>query len=218
MSRQDLEILAKLGDDGPDGPATVFNLQTLIELKRQKLVSDQLLDPGFAIPIRRLNLVFGAPSLFVIVFANGTTQQATKHIMTSFLMSQTFPDNWFRGGAPTLGASFPAQIAAALPEWIPGHNDENGVFVADPPAPAPFNISGACANYWDLLTNAVPGSLANVTGIFKQNVDMLTGVGVFRADCAGWSHKYLVGTNNSTTFFDKRLLLYHAKLQECALE
>jgi hypothetical protein len=62
--------------------------------------------------------------------------------MTSFLMNQTFPDSWFRGGAPTPGASFPAQIAAALPEWIPGHNDENGVFVADPPAPAPFNISG----------------------------------------------------------------------------
>jgi hypothetical protein len=26
-----------------------------------------------------------------------------------------------------------------------------------------------------VLVNAIPGTLANVTGIFKQNVDMLTG-------------------------------------------
>ncbi|KAJ7301745.1 Chloroperoxidase [Mycena albidolilacea] len=161
---EDLEILAKFGADGPDGPATVFNLETLIELKRQNLESDQLLDPEFAIPIRRLNLVFG------------TTKQATKRIMTSFFMNQTFPENWFRAASPVLGGSIPGEIAAALPQWVPGHNDENGVFVADPPAPAPFNISSGCAAYWDNFANAVPGSLANVTGIFKQNVDMLTGL------------------------------------------
>ncbi|KAJ7303416.1 Chloroperoxidase [Mycena albidolilacea] len=172
----DLEILANFGDDGPDGPATVFNLQTLIEMKRQKLESDQLLDADarstikFSIPIRRLNLVFAAPSFFISTFANGTTGLATKYILTSFLMDQKFPDNWFRNGFPMQGSSIPAQIAAALPQWVPGRNDENGVFVADPPAPAPFNISGGCANYWDVLTNAVPGPLANVTGIFKQNV------------------------------------------------
>ncbi|KAJ6598139.1 Chloroperoxidase [Mycena vulgaris] len=152
----DLEILANFGDDGPDGPATVFNLQTLIEMKRQKLDA----------------------------FANGTTGLATKHIMTSFLMDQKFPDNWFRNGFPMQGSSIPAQIAAALPQWVPGCNDENGVFVADPPAPAPFNISGGCANYWDVLTNAVPGPLANVTGIFKQNVDLLTGILFNGSGCA----------------------------------
>jgi hypothetical protein len=56
-------------------------------------------------------------------------------------MNQTFPENWFRAASPVLGSPIPAQIAAALPNWIPGHNDESGVFVADPQAPAPFNIS-----------------------------------------------------------------------------
>ncbi|KAJ6558855.1 Chloroperoxidase [Mycena vulgaris] len=168
----DLEQLAKFGDDGPDGPATVFNLQTLIELKRQNLESDQALDPEFAIPIRRLNLVFG------------TTKQATKRIISSFFMNQTFPENWFRAAAPVLGSPFPAEIAAALPQWVPGHNDENGVFVADPPAPAPFNISSSCATYWDNLVNAVPAPLANVTGVFKQNVDMLLGIVFNGSGCA----------------------------------
>ncbi|KAJ7917256.1 Chloroperoxidase [Mycena leptocephala] len=177
---EDLEQLAKFGDDGPDGPATVFNLKTLIELKRQNLESDQLLDPEFAIPIRRFNLVFDVNGTdtdsVASVFANGTTKQATKHIITSFFMNQTFPENWFRAAAPVLGSTIPGQIAAGLPEWVPGHNDENGIFVADPPAPAPFNISSGCATYWDNLANAVPGTLANVTGIFKQKVDMLTGL------------------------------------------
>ncbi|KAJ7270406.1 Chloroperoxidase [Mycena rebaudengoi] len=172
----DLEQLAKFGDDGPDGPATVFNLQTLIELVRQNLESDQVLDPEFAIPIRRLNLVFGASSLIMTVFANGTTKQATKRIISSFFMNQTFPENWFRAAAPVLGSPIPGEIAAALPQWVPGHNDENGVFVADPQPPTPFNISSGCANYWDNLVNAVPGTLADVTGVFKQNVDMLTGI------------------------------------------
>ncbi|KAJ6580365.1 hypothetical protein DFH09DRAFT_1440715 [Mycena vulgaris] len=167
----DLEQLAKFGDDGPDGPATVFNLQTLIELKRQNLESDQALDPEFAIPFRRFNAVFVAP-----VFANGTTKQATKRIISSFFMNQTFPENWFRAEAPVLGSSIFGEIVAALPQWVPGHNDENGVFVADPQPPAPFNISSGCASYWDTLVNAVPGTLADVTGIFKQNVDMLLGI------------------------------------------
>ncbi|KAJ7205214.1 hypothetical protein GGX14DRAFT_698568 [Mycena pura] len=175
----DLEQLAMFGDDGPDGPATVFNVQTLIELTRRNLEADQNLDPGFAIPIRRLSDVFAAPSLIlrrVLVFANGTTKQATKRIISSFFMNQTFPENWFRAAVPVLGSPIPAEIAAALPQWVPGHNDENGVFVADPQPPAPFNISSGCANYWDRLVNAVPGSLAHVTGIFKENVDLLTGI------------------------------------------
>jgi hypothetical protein len=43
-SWQDLEQLTELGDDGPDGPATVFNLQTLIEMQRQNLARNQVLD------------------------------------------------------------------------------------------------------------------------------------------------------------------------------
>ncbi|KAJ6513526.1 hypothetical protein DFH09DRAFT_1197223 [Mycena vulgaris] len=179
----DLEQLAKFGDDGPDGPATVFNLQTLIELKRQNLESDQVSDPEFAIPIRRLNAVFAAPSLimtqvffFLNTDSNGTTKQASKRIISFFFMNQTFPENWFRAAAPVMGSSIPGEIAAALPQWVPGHNDENGVFVVDPQPPAPFNISSGCAGHWDTLVNAVPGTLADVTGIFKQNVDMLIGI------------------------------------------
>ncbi|KAJ7253916.1 Chloroperoxidase [Mycena rebaudengoi] len=159
----DLQQLAKFGDDGPDGPATVFNLQTLIEIKRQNLQSDQALDPAFAVPQRRLNGVFR------------TTKLATKRIISSFFMHQTFPENWFRAAAPLMGSPIPGQIAAALPQWVAGHNDENGLFVADPPAPAPFNISSGCAGYWDQLSNGMPGSLAHVRGIFKQNVDNLLG-------------------------------------------
>ncbi|KAJ7846191.1 Chloroperoxidase [Mycena olivaceomarginata] len=173
----DLEQLAKFGDDGPDGPATVFNVQTLIELVRQNLESDQALDPEFAIPIRRLNIVFDSNGTdtdsVASVFANGTTNQATKRIITSFFMNQTFPENWFRAAAPVLGSPIPGQIAAALPQWVPGHNDENAAGAVQ----HQFGmLSWGCANYWDDLVNAVPGTLADVTGIFKQNVDMLTGI------------------------------------------
>ncbi|KAJ7127271.1 Chloroperoxidase [Mycena crocata] len=180
----DLESLAKFGDDGPDGPNTVFNLQALVALKKANLESDQALDPKFAIPPRRLNTVYGAPGLIMTVFANGTTKQATKQIITSFFMNQTFPENWFRSATPFTGGPIPGQIAAALPQWVPGHNDENGVFVADPPPPAPFNVSLGCAAYWDQLTNAMPKSLANVTGLFKQNVDLLTGITFNGSGCS----------------------------------
>ncbi|KAF9028894.1 Cloroperoxidase [Hymenopellis radicata] len=188
-----LEILAKFGDDGPDGPATVFNLETLIDMTRQTLESDQFLDPEFAIPIRRFALVFDGPGLImrqrVCKWYNykvqalhdgdsshntGTTKLATRRIITTFFMNQTFPENWHRAAVPILGGSIPSEIMAALPEWVPGHNDENGVFVADPPVPAPFNITSTCATFWDNFANSVPGTLVNVTGVFKQNVDMLT--------------------------------------------
>ncbi|KAJ7874621.1 hypothetical protein B0H13DRAFT_2348460 [Mycena leptocephala] len=159
-----LEQLAKFGDDGPDGPATVFNLQTVIEINRLNFESDQALDRDVALPPRRLNT------------AIGTTKQSTKRIMTCFLMNQTFPENWFRAAAPVLGSPIPAEIAAALPQWVAGRNDENGVFVADPEPPPPFNISGGCASYWDQFSHAIPRSLVNVNGIFKQTVDLLSGI------------------------------------------
>ncbi|KAJ7265765.1 hypothetical protein C8J57DRAFT_1620915 [Mycena rebaudengoi] len=117
---QVLQRLAKFGDDGPDGPATVFNLQTLIEMKRLNFESDQASNPAFALPQRRLNAAFG------------TTKLATKRIISSFFMNQTFPKNWFRAAAPVMGSPIAGQISAALPQWAAGHNDENGVFVADP--------------------------------------------------------------------------------------
>ncbi|KAJ7186452.1 Chloroperoxidase [Mycena filopes] len=173
---EDLEQLAKFGDAGPDGPATLFNLQTLVELKRQNLVFDQAANPQFAMPPRRFGGVFVAPALIIGVFANGTTGQASRRVVTSFFMNQTFPENWFRAAVPFAGSPLTGEIAAALPEWFPGHNDENGVFVADPQPPPPFNISLGCASYWDQLVNGTPASLANTTGVFKQNVDLLNGI------------------------------------------
>ncbi|KAJ7217428.1 hypothetical protein C8J57DRAFT_1537696 [Mycena rebaudengoi] len=60
-----LQQLAKFGDDGPDGPAAVFNVQTLIEIKRQNFDSDQALNPAFALPPRHLNLAIAAPSFII---------------------------------------------------------------------------------------------------------------------------------------------------------
>ncbi|KAJ7091302.1 Chloroperoxidase [Mycena crocata] len=180
----DLEQLAKFGDDGPDGPHTVFNLKTLVELKRRNFESDQALDPQFTLSPHRLNGAYAAAALIMTSFANGTTNQSTKRIMTSFFMEQRFPDNWFRAASPNQSSTIFGQLAASLPQWPPGRNDENGVFVVDPPPPAPFNVSLGCASYWDQTTNAMPGSLANVTGIFKQNVDLLTGIQFSGSGCA----------------------------------
>ncbi|KAJ6521534.1 hypothetical protein DFH09DRAFT_1331107 [Mycena vulgaris] len=176
---QDLEQLAALGDDGPDGPATVFNLQSLVAMARHNLETDQVLDLEFAIPFRRLNLVYGAPSLVLgqrVCKWYNFKAQALHDGASSPTTQELHSKSWHRAAAPVLGSPIPAEAMAALPEWVPGHNDENGVFVADPKPPAPFNISQGCGNYWDVLVNAVPASLANVTGIFKQNVDLLTGI------------------------------------------
>ncbi|KAJ7282237.1 hypothetical protein C8J57DRAFT_1218468 [Mycena rebaudengoi] len=162
MTRADVFI-----GDNRNFNQTLFDVvlqQLLIEIKRQNFESDQALDPAFALPPRRHNI------------AMGTTKLATKRIISSFFMNQTFPENWFRAAAPVLGSPIPAQIVAALPQWVPGRNDENGIFVPDPPVPPPFNISFGCINYWDQLSNGTPGSLAHVRGIFKQNVDMLLGI------------------------------------------
>ncbi|KAJ7244525.1 hypothetical protein C8J57DRAFT_1680872 [Mycena rebaudengoi] len=149
LATTDLEQLAIFGDDGPDGPATAWSLTRF---------------PEFAIPIRRLNLVFCElarliATVLTLIPSLTCLQMATKRIINSVFKDETFPESWFRP-APVLGSSIPSQIAAALPQW----------------PPPPFNISSSCANYWDSLVNAIPGTLANVTGIFKQNVDLLTGI------------------------------------------
>ncbi|KAJ7232409.1 Chloroperoxidase [Mycena rebaudengoi] len=172
----DLVQLAAFGDDGPDGPKTVFNLQSLIEIKRQNYESDQALNPKFALPPRRLFTAYGGASLIMTMFANGTTKQATRRIMTSFFMNQTFPENWFRAAVPVTPSPIVGQMAAALPQWRAGGNNGNGIYKADDPPPPPFNVTAGCGNYWDQLSNGTPGSLAHVTGIFKQNVDLLNGI------------------------------------------
>jgi hypothetical protein len=51
-----LEQLAKFGDDGPDGPATVFNLKTVIEIKRLNFESDQALDRDVSLALNFLRV------------------------------------------------------------------------------------------------------------------------------------------------------------------
>ncbi|KAJ7236327.1 hypothetical protein C8J57DRAFT_1530137 [Mycena rebaudengoi] len=195
ISPLDLVRLAAFGDDGLDGPKTEFNLQSLIEIKRQNYESDQALNPKFALPPRRLFTAYAGASLIMTrVFLNTkiftpltpnvplvwTTKQATRRIMTSFFMNQTFPENWFRAAVPVTPSPIVGQMAAALPQWRAGRNNGNGIYVADDPPPPPFNVTTVCGNYWDQLSNGTPGSLAHVTGIFKQNVDLLNGI-MFRA-------------------------------------
>ncbi|KAJ7336752.1 hypothetical protein DFH08DRAFT_813075 [Mycena albidolilacea] len=172
----DLLQLGKFGDNGPDGNHTVFNVATMITIKQLKrwiklltqrlelfslCLDSWLIIMQFAIPPRGLS---------------GTTKQATLPIFGSFFRNQTFPQNWFRAASPVTGGESAGQIEAGVPGFVPGRNNEQGVYVADPPPPpAPFSSSSTFATYWDLLGTA-PAGLANTTGIFKQNVDFLTNI------------------------------------------
>ncbi|KAJ7683692.1 Chloroperoxidase [Mycena rosella] len=172
----DLLQLGKFGDNGPDGNNTVFNVATLIGMKQQNIAMDQAANPMFALPARRVNTAFAGAATILHIFANGTTKQATLPIIGSFFRNQTFPPNWFRSATPinsTVLVPTIAQLQAAIP-IVPGHNDA-GVYVADPAPPPPWNSSFACFAYYDQAAN-IPGTIVNTTGIFKKNVDLLTGI------------------------------------------
>ncbi|KAJ7592839.1 Chloroperoxidase [Mycena floridula] len=182
---QDLLQLDQFGGDGPDGPDTLFNVQTLIGMKIQNFMSDQAANPQFEFAARRMNAAYGESAFILNVFANGTTKQATLPIISSFFRNQTFPQNWFRPATPVTGAvngPTVAQIFSAV-GVAPGRNNEQGVYVADPPPPAPFNVSLGCFAYWDQARNT-PGVLVNTTGIFKKNVELLTGIQFNASGCA----------------------------------
>jgi hypothetical protein len=75
--------------------------------------------------------------------SSGTTGQATLPIISSFFRDQRFPENWFRRSTPFLTSTngpIVSQLLAGV-GVAPGRNNEHGVYVADPPAPAPFNVS-----------------------------------------------------------------------------
>ncbi|KAJ6529360.1 hypothetical protein B0H19DRAFT_1274391 [Mycena capillaripes] len=171
----DLLQLGKFGENGPNGNNTVFNVATMIAIKQHNIAMDQATNPEFAVPPRRLSAMFTEASFVLNTFANGTTKQATLPIVGSFFRNQTFPQNWFRAASPVSGAESAGEIFAGVPGLVPGRNNEQGVYVADPPPPAPFNSSIGCATYWDLL-GTMPAGLANTTGVFKQNVDFLSNI------------------------------------------
>ncbi|KAJ7466350.1 Chloroperoxidase [Mycena latifolia] len=173
----DLLYLGKFGDNGPEGNNTVFNVPTIIAIKEHTIQMNQAADPEFHFTPTRFIASFTEISFLLDIFANGTTKQASISTMGSFLRNQSFPQNWHRAAAPVTGeilSNTRDQVAAAIPIFA-GHNDAQGNFVADTPPPAPFDANPGCGFYYDLFAN-MPGGLANTTGIFKQNVDLLSSI------------------------------------------
>ncbi|KAJ7272116.1 hypothetical protein C8J57DRAFT_1599110 [Mycena rebaudengoi] len=150
----DLEVLEQFGDDGPEGRNTVFNLATLIAMKNKTLRWTKRRTQG--------------------VFANGTTNQASRAIINSFSCNHTFPPNWFRAAklvTSAINGATQAQLMDTVPV-APGRNNAQG---ANPAPPPPWNSSFACAAYFNLQGN-IPNTVWNTTGIFKHNVELLTGI------------------------------------------
>ncbi|KAF7359671.1 Cloroperoxidase [Mycena venus] len=173
----DLLYLGQFGDNGPDGNNTVFNVPTIIAIKRHNIQMNQAADPEFHFTPTRVAASFTEISFLLDVFANGTTKQASISTIGSFLRNQSFPQNWHRAAAPVTGeilGQTSSQLDAAIPIFA-GHNDAQGNFVPDTPPPAPFDANPGCGFYYDLFAN-MPGGLANTTGIFKQNVDLLSSI------------------------------------------
>ncbi|KAF7329941.1 Cloroperoxidase [Mycena kentingensis (nom. inval.)] len=166
--------LGKFGDDGPDGNSTVFNLNTLVAIKKMNIAMDQAANPQFNLNQARLNAVYAGGAFIFSVFANGTTKQATLPIVGSFFRNQTFPDNWFRSATPVTPAVIGAvsgQIGAAV-GVVAGRNNE-GVYVNDPPPPVPWNSSAACSTYYSQNSQLPATLVTNSTGVLRQNVDLL---------------------------------------------
>ncbi|KAJ7772047.1 Chloroperoxidase [Mycena maculata] len=173
----DLLQLGKFGDNGPEGNNTVFNLATLIGIKNQNIMMDQAANPEFQFAARRMFAAYQQPAFILTVFANGTTKQASLSTIGSFFRNQTFPENWFRPAELVTGAingATASAIMAAIPV-PPGRNNAQGVFVTDPAPPPPFNSSFNCFAYYDQQAN-IPFTLSNTTGLFRQNVDLLTNI------------------------------------------
>ena len=64
-------------------------------------------------------------------------------IIGSFFRNETFPPNWHRAASPVTGGVHGAivnKLLSTLP-FVPGRNNEQGVYVTDPAPPAPFNAS-----------------------------------------------------------------------------
>ncbi|KAJ7592141.1 Chloroperoxidase [Mycena floridula] len=169
----DLAQLAQFGDDGPDGPHTVFNLQTLIAMKKHNIMSHQASNPKFEFPLFRMNGAYG------------TTKQATGPIISSFFRNQTFPKNWFRATSLVTGPVNSATVNQLFPGVgvAPGRNNEHGVYVADVSPPTLVNVTVGCSAYRDQARN-LPGVLMNTTGIFKQNVELLRSIQYNSSGCS----------------------------------
>ncbi|KAJ7066373.1 Chloroperoxidase [Mycena amicta] len=173
----DLLQLGKFGSNGLEGNNTVWNIDALIAMKKQNIAMDQAANAGFEFAARRMNAAYTQAAFIINVFANGTTKEASLSTIGSFFRNQTFPANWNRPAAPVTGAQNAATIGQIIASvgLQPGRNNADGVYVADPAPPFPFNTSFACEAYYDQAAN-MPGTLVNTTGILKQNLDLMTGI------------------------------------------
>ncbi|KAJ7627242.1 hypothetical protein FB45DRAFT_868475 [Roridomyces roridus] len=180
----DLLPLGQFGDDGPEGPNTLFNVQTMSAIKQRNLQMNQMIDPEFHFTPIRVAGSFTEAAFILGIFANGTTNQSSLSTVGSFLRNQTFPSNWHRAAGPVSLGGLSGEIQAGVDPNIvvASHNDAQGNLVPDTPPPAPFDANPGCEFYFDLFAN-MPAGLANVTGVFKQNVDLLTSL--VRASVAG---------------------------------
>ena len=73
----------------------------------------------------------------------GTTKLSTLPIIGSFFRNETFPSNWHRSATPITGNThgvIVTELLSALP-FVPGRNNEQGVYSAYPAPPAPFNAN-----------------------------------------------------------------------------
>jgi hypothetical protein len=108
----------------------------------------------------------------MLIYASiGRTNQTSVAQMTTFFQNQTFGDNFYKrqgpAGIPVFGPIVTA-VRGAHP-IPPGANDANGNYVIDTPPFTDFT----CDGYYSLATDQLAYTLNNVTGILKQNVDLM---------------------------------------------
>ncbi|KAF7327276.1 Cloroperoxidase [Mycena kentingensis (nom. inval.)] len=168
--------LGKFGGDGTFGNSTVFNAETLAAVREHNFRSSMANNPKFAISPTRFIAIWTESSFLLDMFANGTTSEASLPVIGSFLRNQTFPENWFRPATERTGGEHADAIREGVTARgltvLAGHT-ENGEYILEKPAPAPFNASFECEMYYNILSNS-PASYANATGVFGENVKLLS--------------------------------------------
>ncbi|KAJ7251681.1 hypothetical protein C8J57DRAFT_1666003 [Mycena rebaudengoi] len=143
----------------PEGNNTVFNVPTIIAIKRHNIQMNQAADPEFHF----------TPARFVASFTE--IAFLLKHDKTGInlyyrlvLAQSKLPPKLAPCGSPGDGRGprkYQRPTFGAIPIFA-GHNDAQGNFVPDTPPPTPFDA------------HPMPGGLVNTTGIFKKNVDILS--------------------------------------------
>ncbi|KAJ7263406.1 hypothetical protein C8J57DRAFT_1231276 [Mycena rebaudengoi] len=81
----------------------------------------------------------GNNTVFNVAMMIGIKQQ--NPVMDQAANPQMFPQNWFQATIPVSGSESAGQIFAGVPGIVPGRNNEQGVYIANPLPPGPFNAS-----------------------------------------------------------------------------